>query len=142
MRLPVRPALAAALLVLAACSLTTEPQDRLIVGTVVFYQDSLVVDVPESARVGEAFEVGIRTYGGGCEEMGPTQLDLRSDTVVVTPMERTSARAGVACTDILKTFDHRATITPLRAGRVIVRFRGRVEPGDTLAAFPFEVPVQ
>lgn len=142
MRFLVRLASSAAVFALAACSLTTEPQDRLIVGTVLFHGDTLVVDVPESARVDEPFEVRIRTYGGGCEEMGPTRLDLRSDTVVVTPWERTSAREGVACADVLKTFDHRASITPLQPGRVIVRFRGRVEPADTLASFPFAVPVE
>lgn len=119
---------AAVLFVLAACAQPAEPGESRVLGVVDFYQDSVVVDVPDTATAGQEVRIMVRTYGGGCERMGPTETQQRGDTVFVTPWDFTVRGPHVACTDILRMFDHTASAAWSHAGQRVVVVRGMEEP--------------
>ena len=141
------PAISAALLLalaglLAACDDPTGPDEVLVVGTVDFYEEPVVIEVPDTVAAGEPFAVGVRTYGGGCERLGPTEVEALEDGVRVTPRDWTTVDPDVACTTELKLFEHEATLTWSTPGEITVRIRGREEPAGVERTFARTVVVR
>jgi len=54
------------LALLEACNGILGPEDKSRVGTIVFFGDPVVIEVPDTVQVGVSFEVSVQTYGGGC----------------------------------------------------------------------------
>ena len=85
-----------------------------------------VLTAPETARVGEEFQVTITTFGGGCEEAGDAGLVLGERNATIHVGDFTSAtRPGVVCTAILKRLPHTLTLRFTEPGEAVVRVWGR-----------------
>lgn len=121
---------AAAVAVAAAgCSTIIEPSPEERPGVIDFYQEPVVVEAPETVRAGAPFEVSVRTYGGGCLSKGETEVRKEGLSVDVRPHDIHSG--ADVCTQELKMFDHRATVTLHDAGVAEIRFHGQAVPGDS-----------
>ena len=127
-----------------ACGALLEPPsgEALIVGTVAFHGDPVVIEVPDTVVAGVPFTVGVHTYGGGCERMGPTELTVDARSAVVVPYDFTETGDDVACTAILKTFDHEVALRLDVPGEATVTIRGREEPSNTVREYPRRVWVR
>ena len=121
---------------LASCdSVTvTGPNERLVVGTVAFFSDQVVIEVPDTVSVSVPFSVSVHTFGGGCKRVGPTEVVINGLDAEVTPFDYTMTGDGVVCTDIFRVFEHEASLTFAAVGSATVTIRGKEEPGD----LPFE----
>jgi len=54
------------------------------------------------------------------------------DGAIVTPRDRTYISGDhAACTDVLQSFEHVASLSFATPGTMIVRFRGRRVPGES-----------
>ena len=124
----------AASVLLTSCDSVTGPNERLVVGTVAFFSDPVVIEVPDTVSVSVPFSVSVHTFGGGCKRIGPTEVVINGLDAEITPFDYTMTGDGVVCTDILRVFDHEASLTFAAAGSATVTFRGKEEPGD----LPFE----
>jgi hypothetical protein len=122
------------------------PHDQLPIDTVTvrgaidFYHDPVVIDVPESVQRGTSFTIRVRTYGDGCTSKARTDVKVEGRRVTVEPMN-TEIR-GVACTQILLSIEHTATVTFDSPGPVQVVVRGRRQPGDDVVTFERTVQVR
>jgi hypothetical protein len=98
------------------------------VGIVELHSDPLLLDVPAVARVGEALEVVVTTYGDGCVSEETTQVEMSGDDLVtITPFDRRiipSDKTG-RCPAILRKFPHRAELMFTTPGTKTVLVRGR-----------------
>jgi hypothetical protein len=113
-------------------------------GTIQFHGQPIVVQVPNTVSRGIDFEVVVTTYGGGCVGQGDTQVTTSATGVEIRPFDIfiTEMPDNYACTDILKTFPHRATLRFTEAGSVTVRIHGREEPGGDMVVVARQVTVQ
>lgn len=102
-----------------ACSLLTEddaapsapPGLRAVVGTIYFYDEAPVTDLPATVQAGAPFTVRIVTYGDGCYQQGPTQVDQQGLRATVTPYDYVPSNlASVACPAVLRSFEHTAAL--------------------------------
>ncbi len=109
-----------------ACDGPLDPGDERALGIIAFHGDPVVLTVPDSVRVGDAFEVSIRTYGDGCYRMGDTEVGANGLLAEVAPYD-SHATKGV-CAAILRSFDHRGTLTFGQSGTARVTFRGMQVP--------------
>jgi hypothetical protein len=119
--------------VTALCScdgLFDDSGERSQVGTISFFGEPVVIEVPDTVAQGQPFSVGVRTYGNGCVSVGRTEVMVTGLQAVVTPYD--THGGGEICPDILRRFDHETTITLDQAGTGAVRFRGLREPEDTI----------
>ncbi len=124
---PLRIGLVAAL-ASAGCTGILDGGESRVLGTVQFYSDPVVIEVPDSVHRAEDFVVTVRTYGGGCERIGPTESETRADTIFVAPYDFTTRGVGTECTAILRLFDHSITLSWPSAGDLTVVIRGMEEP--------------
>jgi hypothetical protein len=131
-------------LVLAAvalsCSALTGPKEEERIGVIDFYNDPVVIIVPEMAWVGEPFEVSVRTFGNGCMSQGRTEVEAAGLSVRVTPYDIHSGHDY--CADILRVFEHGAIVTVTEAGVAEIIVRGLAKPADTLVSFTHYVAVE
>jgi hypothetical protein len=104
--------------------------ERSQVGTISFYSEPVVTEVPDTVARGQSFSVGVRTDGNGCVSFGRTEVRVSGLEAVVTPYD--THDGGDVCPDLLREIDHETTITFQQAGTGAVRFRGRREPEDTM----------
>lgn len=127
--------MALAMMVLAACQSTAEPEitargeeaseavgDRvLVLGTIAGYRDG----DPDIGIVtsGRSATVRVTTYGGGCHSKGPTEVVVEGTEVLVTPYDYTEP-AGTPCTRILNVFTHEATVTFGGPADAVIRVLG------------------
>lgn len=88
------------------------------------------VSVPSTVRAGEDLQVQIRTYGGGCNEKGGDEVRVDGLTALVLPWDFDRSTPETPCQDMLRTFDHAATVRFGQPGTATVRVRGRRLPGD------------
>jgi hypothetical protein len=116
------------------------PKEEERVGVIEFYDDPVVIIVPEAASVGEPFEVSVRTFGSGCMSQGRTEVKAAGLSVRVTPYDIHSGHDY--CPDILRVFEHRAIVTVTEAGAAEIIVRGLAKPGDTLVSFTHTVAVE
>jgi len=115
----------------AACTAVLDIGESRVLGAVQFYGDSVVIEVPETVAASEDFLIKVRTYGGGCERIGLTEVETKVDTVIISPYDFTKRGAGIVCTDVLKIFEHSAMVAWPRVGELTVIIRGIEEPAGT-----------
>lgn len=127
---------------LASCGSILGPNEELVIGTVAHYDDPVIIEVPDTVVSSVPFAVTVRTYGGGCERQGPTETSVEGQVTVVTPFDYTPTGDDVACMDILKTFDHEASLELGTKGVATLVVRGRQEPGDVVIDYTFSVWVR
>ena len=116
-----------------------DPQ-REDVGTIEFHNEPIRVDVPDTVRAGESFQVAVLTYGGGCTRKRRTDVSVVGLIARVTPID-SEVRGDHACAQYLATFAHEATLTFSRAGRARITFNGRRQPGASEISITREVVV-
>jgi len=116
-----------------SCSVPTGPKEEERIGVIDFYDDPVVIVVPEMASVGEPFEVSVRTFGNGCMSQGRTEVEAAGLTVRVTPFDIHSGQDY--CADVLRVLEHRVIVTVAVAGVAEIMFRGLAKPADTLVSF-------
>lgn len=108
--------------------------------TIDFYHYRVVIEVPASVWRGEAIEILVRSYGGGCTSFERTDVSVVGRTVTVEPMNREVR--GRPCTEQLVVIDHTATVTFDSPGTVTVVVKGLKEPGDEVVTFERGVMVR
>ena len=119
--------LAAPLLI--SCDAVLGPREELVVGTVAFYDDPVVIEVPDTVAASVPFMVKVRTYGGGCERLGPTEATVDMLTALVIPYDYTIVDDDGVCTSILKMFSHEVLLQLGVVGEAALTIRGKEEPG-------------
>lgn len=124
-----RAALMLGLLPITACSGLLGPEDETRLGVISFYDDPLVITVPDTVSAGAPFELSVRTYGGGCIRPNGTLVQVEGRAVTVAPYDVHSGHDY--CPDVLRIFDHDATVTLHEAGLAEIRIRGRSMPADS-----------
>ena len=92
--------------------------------------------MPDTAPA-SAVSVSMDTYGGGCDFGGQTEIAVTGDTITVSPFDTLRYRdaADFACTRILRTFRHDATVSVARPARYTVRFVGVAGYPETTAVY-------
>lgn len=117
---------------LVACESSTGPEfeRQRRPGTIEHYDDPLVLVVPDTVSAGVAFDIIIRTYVGGCDEAGGTDVVRTEGRIEVSPFDfdRIPLDPHVGCPDRLGLIDHRATSSFDAPGVGVVVIRGREEP--------------
>ena len=139
MRMPFTFAVTA---LLVSCDAVLGPNEELVVGTVAFYNSPIVIELPDTVSASVPFVVRVRTYGGGCERIGPTETTVDELTALVTPYDYTRIGDDVICTMILKRFDHEVLLRLEIVGEGTVTIRGKEEPGGGVFESPHTVWVQ
>ncbi|HJQ19188.1 MAG TPA: hypothetical protein VJ867_02495 [Gemmatimonadaceae bacterium] len=84
------------------------------------------ITAPDTVQVSAPFSVSVKSYGGGCERQGETEVNAGAAVVEILPYDYTE---GVECTDLLRTFDHVATVHFSAVGTDTLVFRGRRDVG-------------
>lgn len=130
------------LLLAAACYDPLGPREELVIGTVAFYSQPVDIDVPDTVQADVPFAVRVRTYGGGCERIGPTEVTNQDGGALVVPRDFTKTGPGLVCTDVLKSFEHEAQVVLQTPGSATITVRGRVEPDDRIEDFVRQVIVE
>lgn len=116
----------------AGCTNALEVTEVKRIGTIVHYEDPLLITTPDTVTAGDPFEVVVRTYGGGCVEKGEVAVQQEGLSVDVTPWDLVREGEGLNCPDVLGMFDHRAVLTLPTARTAEIRFHGREAPADSL----------
>ncbi len=112
----------------SSCHDPLGPEKGRQIGVIAFYHDPVVITVPDTVVAGRSFSVSVRTYGGGCVGQEDTEVWSTGLSIDITPYDvHSGARI---CTDILKAFDHTATLTVMEPGTAQIRFHGRQLPDD------------
>ena len=127
------PQIIAVSVLLMGCQAVTGPEERLVPGTISLGLNSVAIAVPDTVALSVPFLVSVRTYGGGCERIGPTEMTLEARSALVEPFDYTVSGPGVSCTLLLKHFSHVASLTFDLLGSATVVVQG-VEYGGP----PFE----
>ncbi|MFQ6045953.1 MAG: hypothetical protein ACE5PT_06285 [Gemmatimonadales bacterium] len=114
---------------LATCGL--EPDWEVRRGTIEFYGDPVVVDVPDTITLGTPAMVTVRTYGGGCHRKGFTEVSVDGLTAAIDPYDSLWVGGG-GCPDILLHFEHAVSVELAEPGTATIRVVGRTLPADTV----------
>ena len=122
-----------------ACTNPLEDGENPRIGTIRFYQDPVVITVPDTVDAGETFQVSVRTYGNGCTSLSHTKVRLDGRTVDITPFD---LERGAVCADVLAMFDHTATLVIPEAGTARIRFHGWQLPEERVVTETREVVVR
>ena len=81
---------------------------------------------PYTVAAGEAFEITIATFGGGCETAGDTAVVVSAAGADVWVYDLTTAtQPEVACEDILRRHTHTVTLRFDQPGQMVLRVWGR-----------------
>jgi len=125
--------LIAGVLVVSGCSQSTEPEETAEPGVLAFYQDPILVEIPDTVTRSVPFVVSVRTYGdGGCVRQGFTEVEVDGSDAELRPLDfHQVLKDGQSCTDILGIFDHEASLEFETAGVATVRVVGVEEPAGT-----------
>ena len=127
---PVIPTIVAiALVATVGCRLFTDNEIRRERQPAIlqFYEDPIVIQVPETVAVASEFEVTVRTYGDGCIDQGDTEVSISGRQASVRPYDHfvTHLPPNYACPDILKVYTHRAVLRFDERGLATVTVHGR-----------------
>jgi hypothetical protein len=109
------------------CSNSTDPDDwsRQIGRLEPSMSAVQAVQVPATARAGEAFVVTITTLGSSsCTREDGASVDRGTTSATITPYDRV-APSGSVCTEDLHAFPRSVTLKFLQAGTATVRIIGR-----------------
>lgn len=117
-----------ALLAAACGSNPVEEPGTALVRAVIKYEDNpVVIDLPETAEVGEPVTIAVRSWGlEHCGTKGPTRVTDLGSRLIVEPFDGAS-RPGT-CGSAIPMYRHEATVTFSVQGMVFVAFRGREWP--------------
>ena len=110
---------------LSACDGLTAPTTTRVVG-VIGLGDSrtVVLEAPDSMRLGEATQVRVTTYGSGsCTRAAGAELRVTGLVAEITPIDR-EQRSG-ACTSDLRSYARDVGVRFDVAGVATIRVRGR-----------------
>ncbi len=109
----------------------TEPVVEQLRGALEWYGDTAGVELPDTVDVATDFAVTVSTFGGGCTSLGLTEARTEGSVATIEPFDSVVTRLppGAFCTDVLRTFDHVATIRFSDLGVATLRIVGRREPG-------------
>jgi hypothetical protein len=114
-----------------------------VAGIVSFHADGTtgVINAPATVQAGEAFQVTVNTFGGGCETAGNTQVALSDDGATLAVFDQTTATSpDVVCTAILKRLAHTVNLTFDKPGEYTLAVVGRrVGPETPAEGIPFTV---
>jgi hypothetical protein len=123
-----------------ACDGILGPEDKSRVGTISFFDDPVVTEVPDTVQVGVSFEVSVQTYGGGCNSKGGTTVQRHSFAADVTPYDLHSG--ATLCPAEERTFTHEAALSFEEHGVAQIRFHGIQMPEDSLITIVRELVVK
>jgi len=124
---------------LSACSTLFGPNHALRLG-VLEPPAAPLVTVPDTVAVSTDFDVSVRTSGGGCNDIGTTEVTMVDDrTAEVRPWDYVQLNAKV-CNAIYKLFNHHATLRFAKTGTATVRVIG--QSGDSTATITRTVVVR
>lgn len=94
--------------------------------------DTVVFQVPASAKAGVPVEAAITTYGGGCIKEDTTVVSVSGMSAEIVPIQL--VRMQGACTAELRVTRRSVKMVFPEAGVATVRVTGRANPGDSLIA--------
>ncbi len=99
------------------------PAER-VFGTITYYNQPVDITLPSEAVHGEPFTLSILTYGDGCLEQGETDVQLEARRAEIRPYDYNTT-PGRPCEDIVRAFEHQATVTFAEVGEVEIVFYGQ-----------------
>jgi hypothetical protein len=114
-----------------------EAQEARVPGMLEFQAEDAadVVTMPETVQAGEAFDITITTFGGGCDSAGETAVLLTPNTAAVMVYDITTAtRPDVICPAVLRRLPHTATLQFDEPGEALIQIWGRRMSADTSPA--------
>lgn len=109
-------------------------------GVIAFYDDPVMVQAPDTVEAGTTFGVTVRTYGDGCVTRGEIRVEQDGPIAIVRPYDVHSGAS--VCTQELRMFDHRATISVDEPGTAEIRVHGRELPADSAMVITRSVVVE
>jgi hypothetical protein len=137
-------AAAAALLAASACNPMAPPTNvRAVAGILELSPyDPPRIEIPETARAGQAFTVRVTTYGAGCTE--PARMDVELDGLAadLQPLDYAPRDESLPCTRQLRLHPHESVLLFAQPGTATVRIHGRRMPGDEAITLTRTVTVQ
>lgn len=103
------------------------PDERQITGIIDYYDDRSagVITAPQTVRAGEAFEVTITTFGGGCERAGGADVKVEGTTATIAVYDFTVAGPAVSCIAELKRLPRTVTLRFDQPGAAVIRVEGQ-----------------
>lgn len=112
-------------------------------GILKFYDDAVLIDVPQSATVGNPVMIAVKTYGGGCITRGETRLTQSGLSVEVAPFDKViDPGPQGACTDDLRIFEHGVVVVFDTPGSANVVIQGREWPKNREFSREYSIAVQ
>jgi hypothetical protein len=127
----VRPLLLASVVALAGCQEVADPpEETRVPGTIELYSQPVVVSANYTVPLGQPIVVRVRTYGNGCVSRGDTEIQQQDLQATITPHDY--QQRAQACPDILRTFEHEATLRFSRRGNATVVIRGNSLPANRI----------
>ena len=99
-------------------------------GTLLDVGEGLEIEVPDSAQVRQAFDIVARTTGNGCVSFGGTEVEVEGRVVDFRPFDLSPRDSNTVCTQVLKVFEHRASVQFDQPGPVDVRIHVMVRSAD------------
>ncbi len=112
-------------------------------GILQFYDDPVLIDVPQSAAVGKPVMIAVKTYGGGCITRGETRLTQSGLSVEIAPFDKvTEPGPQEACTDDLRIFEHDVVVMFDTPGSAKVVIQGREWPKNREFSREYRIAVQ
>lgn len=117
--------------------------DRAYVPGVIGFDDKQLSDAiaaPQIVQVNKDFQISVTTSGNGCVSAADTQVILMEMSADVFVYDFTTAtRPGIACTMILKSLPHNATLRFTKPGEAVIRVWGRRQGGNAPMGEPVVV---
>ena len=121
-------ALAGVVLVVCAASPSgggsPDSPGKRVPGTLVQYGEALQVIVPEAVDRGEAFEVDVTVYGGGCVGEGDLEVEVKGLQASIRPYDYDVSVPGFGCTLELIIYTRTASLRFDTPGRAQVHVLG------------------
>ena len=94
----------------------------------IIYEDTWdgdILEVPDTIRASEPFDIVLMTFGGGCETASSMGVATTNDAVELRPFDRTFIPAGYVCAALRKFIEHETTLLFETPGTKTVTVFGR-----------------
>ncbi len=124
---------------LVGCQGTAEPEGVRQVGVIAHHGDLPRVVAPDTVIAGVPFDVTVRSYHGGCEGAGDTEVAVSEGLVSLRPyaifrMPAPPPRGvdGVVCTLEEVIVDRQVSVVLISPGPVVLRVYGLERPSDSV----------
>ena len=112
-------------------------------GVIEFFDEAIIIDLPETTTVGAETAITVGTFGGGCTAEGHTEISITGLSAIVQPFDSVIRPfPDLACTQELRVFEHQAVLQFAVTGVATVRVLGRHEPGGDEVEFVRTIVVQ